>query len=106
MLLTTEKVRRDLKSCAKQINRALRDLEEAMDELTLTRYPEDFTGKRDWETKDRACSKSWIHILRGEICRLIERLAGAAQPGGSRCPPKSIEENVDMIHVIRVTQVP
>jgi hypothetical protein len=32
MLLTTEKVRRDFKSCAERINPALPDLEETMDE--------------------------------------------------------------------------
>jgi len=32
ILLTIEKIRRDLKPCAKRLNRALRDLEKALDE--------------------------------------------------------------------------
>jgi len=66
MLLTTEKVRRDVKSCVKQ-SRALRDLEEAMDEQ-WTGYPEGgFSAML--KKLDTQCSS--LILLREEISRLI-----------------------------------
>ena len=71
ILLTIEKVKRDLKSCAKRLNRALRDLEKAMDERP------DIQRIYGGGGLTTVLKKSDIHfsgliLLREEICRLIE----------------------------------
>jgi len=69
--LIIENVRRDLKSCAKRLNRARRDLEKAMDERP------DIQRIYGGGGLTTVLKKSDIHIsglilLREEICRLIE----------------------------------
>jgi len=67
ILLTIEKVKRDLTSCAKRLNRALRDLEKAMDERPdIQRFDGD--GGLTAVLKN----SSGLILLREEICRVIE----------------------------------
>lgn len=68
ILLTIEKVKRDLKSCAKRFNRALRDLEKAMDARP------DFQRFDGDDGLSAVLKRSDIYIsdlipLREEICR-------------------------------------